>query len=135
MKPLQILLAITASIGVLGLRPLMAQIQSCPYPVSVSLTCETDRCKKTVIVRNCGPTMGNPSCCNPDATWVNCCGDPVYIAGNSGDCPPTGSKDCHFGLIVVAEDSRVMRACAGGSLPYLNMQSVKPPSKKDAATI
>lgn len=93
---------------------LNGQALGCPYPTSQQVTCSQPGCSRTIVIRNCNGPASNPACCNPDATTYICCGDSVPSAGNSiGACPPTGSKDCRYGLVVDTATGRTSRACTG----------------------
>ena len=67
--------------------PFSSGQDSCPYPITSSLTCSTDepKCSHTVPVRNCsGPKSA--SSCNPEAGFRWCCNDQVWMAGPGGPC-------------------------------------------------
>jgi len=102
------------------------QQQGCPFPQTLSVTCENDapKCKQTRIIRNCGPVLNSSLCCNPSQSYINCCIDRVDLAGTEGPCPAEGQRSCKFGLFVANPDTgSVLRACSAS--PYPN---AKPPA-------
>ena len=103
---------------------LTARQQGCPLPSNHQFECYDAGppiCDKKLVLRDCGPTMGSPMCCNPNATIMpTCCGTQVYNAGVGGPCPDGGNSKCVFGLVVVnPESGRVTRACVGDQFPHL----------------